>query len=65
MVQSLVEEEDKEEIVSVVDDVSIFGKVTPEEIKEEQQKDLILELVYKQVTAGKKLKDICHCQGKI
>ena len=56
VVQSLVEEEDKEEIVSVVDAVSIFGKVTPEEMKEEQQKDLILKLVYKQVTAGKKFK---------
>ena len=55
-VQSLGEEEDKEEIVSIVDVVSIFGKVTPEEMKEEQQKDLILELVFKQVTAGQKLK---------
>ena len=40
--QSLVEEEDKEEIVSTV---SILGKVTPEGLKEEQQKDLILDLV--------------------
>ena len=39
-----------------MDAVSIFGKVTPEEMKEEQQKDLILKLVYKQVTAGEKLK---------
>ena len=36
--------------------LSIFGKVTPEEMKEEQQKDPMLKLVYKQVTAGKKLK---------
>ena len=59
MVQSIVEEEDKqeiEEIVSIVDAVSIFGKVTPEEMKEEHQKDLILKLVYKQVTAGEKPK---------
>ena len=55
-VQSLVEEKDKEEIVSVGDAVSLFGKVTPEEVKGEQQKDLILKLVYKQVTAGEKLK---------
>ena len=58
-VQSIVEEEDKQEIdkiVSEVDAVSVFGKVTPEEMKEEQQKDPILELVYKQVTAGEKLK---------
>ena len=57
--QSIVEEEYKQEIngiVSEVDAVSIFGKVTPEEMKEEQQKDPILELIYKQITAGKKLK---------
>ena len=47
--QSLVEEEDKEEIVSKVNAVSIFGKITPEKMKEEHQKDLILKLVYKQV----------------
>ena len=54
-----MEEEYKQEIkeiVSEVDAVSIFGKVTPEEMMEEQQKDLILELIYKQVTAGKKPK---------
>ena len=58
-VQSIVEEEYKQEmdeIVSEVDALSVFGKVTPEEMKEEQQKDLILELVYKQVTAGEKPK---------
>ena len=59
VVQLIVEEEDKQEIdkiVSEIDAVSVFGKVTPEEMKEEQQKDPILELVYKQVTGGKKLK---------
>ena len=58
-VQSIVEEEYKQEIdeiVSEVDAVSIFGKVRPEEMNEEQQKDPILKLVYKQVTAGEKLK---------
>ena len=58
-VQSIVEEEYKQEIneiVSEVDAVSIFGKVSPEEMKEEQQKDPILKLIYKQVTAGKKPK---------
>ena len=39
-----------------MDAVSIFGKVAPEEMKEEQQKDLILKLVYKWVTAGEKPK---------
>ena len=58
VVQSIVEEEDKQEIDKIVSEVnafSVFGKVTPEEM-EEQQKDLILKLVYKQVTAGEKLK---------
>ena len=58
-VQSIVEEEYKQEIneiVSEVDSVPIFGKVSPEEMKEEQQKDPILKLIYKQVTAGKKPK---------
>ena len=49
-----MEEEDKEEIVSTVNAVSVFGKVTLKEMKEEQQKDPILKLVYKQVTAGEK-----------
>ena len=39
-----------------MDAVSIFGKVTPEEMKEEQQKDPILKMGYRQVTAGKKFK---------
>ena len=59
VVQSIVEEiykQDINEIVSEVDAVSIFGKVSPEEMKEEQQKDLILQLIYKQVTAGEKPK---------
>ena len=63
-VQSIVEEEDKlyeeelQEIVSEVNAVSIFGKASPVEMKEEQQKDPILRLVYKYVTAGKKLKTL-------
>ena len=62
VVQSIVEEEDIQneeelkEIVSKVNAVSVFGKVSPEEMKEEQQKDLILGLVYKYVTAGEKPK---------
>ena len=64
VVQSIVEEEDKEEILSMVNAVSIFGKVAPEEMKEEQQKDPILKLVYKQVTAGKKFKTSAIAQVK-
>ena len=62
MVQSIVEEkyqqyeEELKETVSKVNAVSIFGKVSPQEMKEEQQKDPILRLVYKQVTAGEKPK---------
>ena len=62
VVQSIVEEEDKQneeelkEIVSEVNAVSVFGKVSSEEMKEEQQKDLILGLVYKYVTASEKPK---------
>ena len=62
MAQSIVEEECEQceeqlkDIVSEVNAVSIFGKVSPEEMKEEQQKDPILGLVYKQVTAGEKPK---------
>ena len=64
MVQSIVEEEDKQyeeelkEICSEVNAVSIFGKVSPDEMKEEQQKDLILGLVYKYVTACEKPKTL-------
>ena len=47
-VKSVVEEENKA--------VSLFKKVTPEEMMEGQQKDPILELVFQQVTAGEKLK---------
>ena len=59
MVQSIAEEEYKQEIneiVSGIDAVSVFGKVSPEEMKEEQQKDPILELIYEQVTVGEKPK---------
>ena len=62
VVQMIVEEEDKlyeeelKEVVSKVNAVSVFGNVSPEDMKEEQQKDPILRLVYKYVTAGKKPK---------
>ena len=62
VVQSIVEEEDIQneeelkEIVSKVNAVSVFGKVSPEEMKEEQQKDPILRLVYKYLTASEKPK---------
>ena len=69
-VQSIVEEEDKQneeelkEIVSKVNAVSVFGKVSPDKMKEEQQKDPILRLVYKYVTAGKKPKTLAIAKIK-
>ena len=60
-VQSIVGEEYKQEIneiVSRIDAISIFGKVSPEEMKEEQQKDPILELIYKQSQWAKSLKHL-------
>ena len=71
VVQSIVEEEyeqyeeELKEIVSKVNAVSVFGKVSPEEMKEEQQKDPILGLVYKQVTASKKPNTSAISQNKI
>ena len=62
VVQTIVEEEDKlyeeelKKVVSEVNAVSVFGNVSPEDMKEEQQKDPILGLVYKYVTAGEKPK---------
>ena len=62
VVQTIVEEEDKlyeeelKEVVSKVNAVSVFGNVCPEDMKEEQQKDPILGLVYKYVTASEKPK---------
>ena len=70
-VQSIVEEEDIQyeeelkEIVSEVNAVSVFGKVSPDEMKEEQQKDLILRLVYKYVTAGEKPKTLAIAKIKL
>ena len=48
--------EELKEIVSEVNAVSVFGRVSLEEMKEEQQKDPILGLVYKYVTASEKPK---------
>ena len=56
VVESKVEEEDKNEIVSNLNAVSIFEFVIPEQMAKEQQKDPTLELVYQLVTAGEKPK---------
>ena len=68
--KSIVEEDDKQyegelkEIVSEVNAVSVFGKVSPDEMKEEQHKDPILGLVYKYVTAGEKPKTLAIAKIK-
>ena len=53
-VQSIVKEENKEEILSTLNAVSLFKKVTPIKMIEEQQEDPVLKWVYQQVTVGEK-----------
>ena len=55
-VETIPYSEELKEIVSEVNAVSVFGKISLEEMKEEQQKDPILGLVYKYVTASEKPK---------
>ena len=56
MVQSIVEEEDAEEIQGMLNSVSVLNQATPEDMVEEQKRDPILGLVCSYVTAGEKLK---------
>ena len=63
-VESTVEEEDKNEIVSNLSVASIFKCVTPEQMAEEQPKDPTLELVYQLVTAGKNTKTLAIAKIK-
>ena len=58
MVQSIVEEEDAEEIQGVLNSVSVLNQVTLEDMAEEWKKDTILGLVCPYVTAGEKLKSL-------
>ena len=55
-IQSIVEEEDAEEIQGMLNSVSVLNQVTPEDMAEEQKRDPILGLVCQYVTAGEKLK---------
>ena len=66
MIEPIIEEEDKKEIVSNLNAVSTFKCVTPEQMAEEQQKDSTLELVYQLVTGGEKPKtsDIAKIKSK-
>ena len=63
-VQSIIEEEDKDEIVSTLNAVSIFEGVTPDKMAEKQQKYPILELVYQEATAGEKPKTLAIAKIK-
>ena len=57
-VQSIVEEEDVEEIQSMLNSLSVLNQVTPENRTEEQKRDSILGLICPYVTAGEKLKSV-------
>ena len=57
MIQPIMEEEeDLEEIQSMLNSVPVLNQVTPEDMVEEQKKDPILGLVCPYVTAKEKLK---------
>ena len=55
-IEPIIEEKDRDEILSNLNAVFIFEQVTPEKMAEEQQKDPTLKLVYQQGTAGEKPK---------
>ena len=54
--QLLTEKGEKTEIMGILNTVSVFDQVTPEDMSEEQQKDSILEIVYQYVQLEKNLK---------
>ena len=56
--------EDAEEIQGMVNSVSVLNQVTPEDMAEEQKRDLILGLVCPYVTAREKLKSLAIAKIK-
>ena len=58
MIQSLIEEEDAEEIEGMLNAMSSINQITPEDMAKEQRKDHILEVVCPYVTAREKLKSL-------
>ena len=60
MILPLIEEEERNEIVSKLKAVSTFEQLIPNEMAEEKHKDPILELVCQYVTAGEKFKTALH-----
>ena len=65
MVQSLVEEDNAEEIMGMLNAVSVFNQVTPEDMAEEQYKDPIYGVVCLYVTAREKLKSLAISKIKL
>ena len=57
-IESIVEEEDTEEIQGMLNSVSVLNQVTPEDMAEEHKRDPILGLVCQYVTAKEKLKTL-------
>ena len=64
MVQTIVEEEDAEEIQGMLNSVSVLNQVASEDMVEEQQRDPILGLVCPYVTAREKLKSLAIAKIK-
>ena len=63
-IQSVVEEEDAEEIQGMHNSVSVLNQVTPEDMVEEQKINPILGLVCQYVTTGEKLKSLAIAKIK-
>ena len=63
-IESIIEEEDKNEIVSNLNAVSIFEQVRPGKTAEKQQKYQTLDLVYQLVTASVKPKTLAIAKIK-
>ena len=64
IVQSIVEEEDVEEIQGMLNSVLVLNQVTPKDMAKEQKRDPILGLVCPYVTAGEKLKSLAIAKIK-
>ena len=63
-IQSIMEEEDADEIQGMLTSVSVLNQVTPEDMAEEQKRDSILGLVCQYVTAREKLKALAISKVK-
>ena len=57
-IQPIMEEEDAEEIQSMLNSLSVLNQVTPEDMAEEQKRDPILRLVCLYATARERFKSL-------